>query len=173
MTHKKLVKDIMIDVFEYPHIPYWFTIRQAIGIIKKSRIGTEKPIYPIAILVFDEKYNLMGTITPECILKGLEPKIFKPGILAEFEGADIENAMTTYEAMMFNEEAKKRAEKPVSDIMIPAKIYVSSNDSIAKAAFVMIHHNVSILPVLEEGKKLVGVVKIFEIFDEISKTIIE
>lgn len=173
MKHKKMVKDIMVDVFEYPHIPYWFTIKQAIGVIKKSLMGPEKCYHPLAILIFDEKYNLMGTVTLRDILKGLEPKLLRPEIMTEFEGADIEEALTTYEATMFNEEAKKQAEMPVSEIMIPAKTFVSPTDSVAKAAFMMVHHNTSILPVLEDGKKLVGLAKMFEVFDEISSTILE
>ncbi len=173
MKHKKTVKEIMVDVFEYPHIPYWFTIKQAIVIIKKTLMGPEKCYHPLAILVFDEKYNLMGTVTIRDILEGLEPKLLTPQIMTEFAGADIEDALATYEATMFNEEAKKRAEMPVSDIMVPAKAYVLPSDSIAKAAFRMIHQNTSILPVLEDGKKLVGVVKMFEVFDEISSALMD
>lgn len=173
MNQEKMVKDIMVNVFEYPHIPYWFTIKQALGIINKVIKGAEKCFHPIAILVFDEKYNLMGTITVEDILRGLEPKLFKPEIMTDFEGANIEEGMTTYEAAMFKRQAKQQGKKPVSEIMIPAKTFVSPNDSIVKAAFMMIHHNTSILPVLEAGKKLVGLVKIFDVFDEISNTILE
>ncbi|MEW6571218.1 MAG: CBS domain-containing protein, partial [Nitrospirota bacterium] len=63
MSKSKVVKDLMIDVFEYPHVPYWFTVKQAIMVIKKSLIVTEKCIHPLAVLVFDEKYNILGTLT--------------------------------------------------------------------------------------------------------------
>jgi hypothetical protein len=29
--------NIMEDIFEFPHLPYWFTLRQAIDIIKATR----------------------------------------------------------------------------------------------------------------------------------------
>jgi hypothetical protein len=37
--------------FEYPPVPYWFTVKQAIMVIKKSVMGTEKCIHPMAILL--------------------------------------------------------------------------------------------------------------------------
>ncbi len=64
----------MIGIFEYPHVPYWFSINQAIRIVKVSFISAKKYPDPMAILVFDEKYNLMGTLTLKDILRGLEPR---------------------------------------------------------------------------------------------------
>ena len=77
MADGKLVKDVMIGIFEYPHIPYWFTINQAVRIIKVSFISSKKYPEPMAILVFDEKYNLMGTLTLKDILRGLEPRFMQ------------------------------------------------------------------------------------------------
>src|SRR4030042_5986926 len=96
MSESKVVKDLMIDVFEYPHVPYWFTIKQTIMVIKKSLTGTEKCIHPLAVLVFDEKYNILGTLTMKDILKGLE--------------------------------SKEKAERPVSEDIIPAKFFVEPDD---------------------------------------------
>ncbi|MDP3049717.1 MAG: CBS domain-containing protein [Thermodesulfovibrionales bacterium] len=173
MSSIKTVKEIMVDVFDYPHIPYWFTIRQAMGIIKKAFLETDKCFHHLAVLVFDEKYNLMGTLTLRHILKGLEPKLFGPELMTEYDGADIEQALANYEAAMFSEESKKIVEKPVSDIMIPAKVVVAPDDSVVKAAFMMVHHNIAILPVLEDRKKLVGLVRMLEVFKEVSSIVSE
>src|SRR4030065_2490365 len=105
MSKGKVVKDLMIDVFEYPHVPYWFTIKQAIMVIKKSVLGTEKCIHPLAVLVFDEKYNILGTLTLKDILKGLE--------------------------------SKEEEDSPVSEVMIPAKLFVEPDDPTSKAADLM------------------------------------
>ena len=78
MSNGKVVKDVMIGIFEYPHVPYWFSIGQAIRIVKVSFISSKKYTDPMAILVFDEKYNLMGTLTLKDILRGLEPSFLKP-----------------------------------------------------------------------------------------------
>jgi CBS domain-containing protein len=140
MSTGKVVKDVMIDVFEYPHVPYWFTMKQAIMVIKKSVIGTEKCIHPMAVLVFDEKYNILGTLTLNDILKGLE--------------------------------SKDKVESPVSDIMVPAKFFVEPGAPISKAAELMLKNNLTLLPVIEEDKKkFVGVVRMIEIFDELTSDI--
>ena len=56
-TDKKII-NVMVGIFEYPHIPYWFSLDQAMRIIKVSFISTKKYPEPLAMLVFDEKYNL-------------------------------------------------------------------------------------------------------------------
>ncbi len=172
MSTEKKVKDVMVGVFEYPHIPYWFTIRQAIGIIRKSFIENEKSVFPYVIFIFNEKYDLLGTVTPNEIIKGLEPKI-KPFSVGDAEVIYIdEESLTEVEAGLFTSKAKELAEKPVSEIMVSAKIFVSPNASVAKAAFMMVHHNMEILPVLE-NKKFVGVVRMTDVFNEISKIVTE
>src|SRR4030043_1305252 len=139
MSKGKVVKDLMIDVFEYPHVPYWFTIKQAIMVIKKSVLGTEKCIHPLAVLVFDEKYNILGTLTLKDILKGLE--------------------------------SKEKAERPVSEVMTQAKVFVEPDDPTSKAADLMLANDLVLLPVVENKKKFVGVVRMIEIFDELTSAI--
>lgn len=173
MASIKTIREIMVDAFEYPHMPYWFTIKQAIGIIKKSFLETEKCVRPLAVLVFDEKYNLMGTVALKDIVKGLEPKLLKPQIMTDFSGADIEQALTNYEAAMFSEKAKEQAERQVGEIMVPVKAYVFPDDAVAKAAFLMSHHNLDILPVLDTNQKLVGLVRMLDVFKEISSIVSE
>jgi Mg/Co/Ni transporter MgtE len=139
MSESKVVKDIMIDVFEYPHVPYWFTVKQAIMVIKKSVMGTEKCIHPMALLVFDEKYNILGTLTLKDILKGLE--------------------------------SKEKAETPVSEVMIPAKFFIEPDAPTTKAADLMFNNDLILLPVVENKTKFVGVVRMIEIFDELTSAI--
>ncbi|MDO9287669.1 MAG: hypothetical protein Q7T83_02630, partial [Thermodesulfovibrionales bacterium] len=88
MSKGKVAKDVMIDVFEFPHIPYWFSIPQAIGRVKQSLLSSEKCHHPLAVLVFDEKYNLLGTLSLKDILRGLEPKFLKPNTKAQVHAED-------------------------------------------------------------------------------------
>jgi CBS-domain-containing membrane protein len=74
---------------------------------------------------------------------------------------------------LFAKESKGLAEKPVKDIMVPARYYVEPEDPITKAAYLMIHHDLILLPVLEKRKKFVGLVRMTEVFDEISGAILE
>ncbi len=172
MSEIKVVRDLMLDVFEYPHIPYWFTIKQAVGIIKKSLLSTEKCLHPMAILVFDEKYNLMGTVALADILRGLEPRFLKPTTKAQVPEED-ESGLALVWDTLFDKESAGLAERPISEVMVPAKAFVKPEDPATKAAYLMLRHNLVLLPVLEEGKKFVGLIRLVEIFDELSEIILK
>ena len=172
MSDSKVAKDVMIGIFEYPHVPYWFTIGQAIRIVKVSFLSAKKYPDPMAILVFDEKYNLMGTITLKDILSGLEPRFLKPGSTAQVAAED-ESALSLIWDTLFDKSSKDLAEKPVSEIMAPAKYFVEPGDPLTKAAYLMLHHDLILLPVLEGKKKFVGLVRMIEVFDEISNALLK
>jgi Mg/Co/Ni transporter MgtE len=172
MSESKVVKDVMTGIFEYPHVPYWFTIGQAIRIVKVSFLSTKKYPDPLAILVFDEKYNLMGTVTLKDILRGLEPRFLKPSATAQGAAED-ESALSLIWDTLFDKGSKELAEKPVSEIMATAKHFVEPDDPITKAAYLMLHHDLILLPVLENKKKFVGLVRMIEVFDEISGGILK
>jgi CBS domain-containing protein len=174
MADSKTVKELMIDVFEYPHMPYWFTIRQAVGIMKKTVIDVPKCVHPQLILVFDEKYNLIGTLSIRDILRGLVPGLLVP-ISAEDAKMtpEEEDILADVEARLSGADTKKLLEKPISEIMKPVRVSVSLEDSAAKAAFLMERRNIQVLPVLENNKKLVGIVRMIEVFREVSSIITE
>jgi len=171
MSDRKAAKDVMIGIFEYPHVPYWFTVSQAIRIVKVSFISTKKYPDPMAILVFDEKYNLMGTLTLKDILRGLEPQFLKPSAKAQVAEED-ESALSLIWDTLFDKGSREFAERPVSEIMTPAKYFVEPTDPLTKAAYLMLHHELDLLPVLENKKKFVGLVRMIEVFDEISSGIL-
>ncbi|MFH1702469.1 MAG: CBS domain-containing protein [Nitrospirota bacterium] len=173
MQSDKKIKDVMVGIFEYPHIPYWFSIDQAIRIIKVSFISTKKYPEPLAILVFDEKYNLLGTLTLKDILRGLEPKFMRtPTEKAQVIDED-ESALSLIWDSLFAKESRDLAKKPVSEVMTPAKFFVEPGDPLTKAAYMMVRHDLILLPVLEEKKKFVGLVRMIEIFDELSNAILQ
>jgi CBS domain-containing protein len=145
---KKACRDAMIDVFAFPHVPYWFTLRQVSEILKKSLAG-DKSLCPAAVLVFDEKYNLLGHLDISEIMKRFQPLLSGQGSRED-------------------EKLKALAEIPASDMMIPARFFVDPDDTVSKAATLMIENNLSMVPVLEEKKKLVGIVRTAELFKELT-----
>lgn len=140
----KKVKDIMVSITLFPHVPYWFTIGKAARMIKLLLFDTKKYSDPSVLLVFDEKYNLIGTINLKTLLK-------------EIEAAKV---------------SKDLLQRPVSEIMAPVKHYVIPDDSIAKATELMTHNDLDILPVIEDRKKFIGVLRIAELFDAFSNEIL-
>lgn len=156
---EKQVREIMIDIFEFPHVPYWFTIRQVSGILKKS-ISGGKCLRPMAALVFDEKYNLLGHVETEDILKG----IAAAALSHNGEREELISAPNTEVSTSL----KELSEKPVSTLLNQFRLFADPEDSVAKAADLMLRNNLHILPVLEHQKKLLGVVRSTEIFEYLS-----
>ena len=74
---------------------------------------------------------------------------------------------------LFDKGAKEAAEKPVSEVMVPAKFFVQPDEPLTKAAYLMVHNELALLPVLENKKKFVGLVRIREVFDELTSSILE
>ena len=165
MPHEKKVKELMIPLTDYPHIPYWFTIKQAVAIAKKAALGAEGKSEPITLLVFDEKYQLMGSLTMEDLIRGIEKKFVRTnGFMSKewdtpvfFEG-------------LFTEGVKEEAQKPVSEIMSPVKESVGPEESIIKAIYLMMEKNQTILPVIDKGV-VKGVIRLQEIFNEIANLV--
>lgn len=154
MTAQTTVREIMVDVFEYPHIPYWFTLRQAAGIIRNTLLGGEKQVQPLVVLVFDEKYNLVGSANLREIMKGLEPL---------WSGANSAPAAGGATG------GKPVSEAPVATIMHSTELFVEPGASVADAARLIVEHGLDLVPVLEDRKKLIGVVRWQEVFQECSR----
>jgi signal-transduction protein with cAMP-binding, CBS, and nucleotidyltransferase domain len=173
MQSDKKIKDIMVGIFEYPHIPYWFSIDQAMRIIKVSFLSTKKYPEPLAVLVFDEKYNLLGTLTLKDMLKGLEPRFMRTPTEKAQVLSEEESELSLIWDTLFARESKELAKKSVNETMVPAKYFVEPGDPITKAAYLMIRHDLILLPVLEGKKKFVGLVRMIEIFDELSNAILK
>ena len=57
--------------------------------------------------------------------------------------------------------------------MATAKYFVEPGDPLTKAAYLMLHHDVVLLPVLENKKKFIGLVRMIEVFDEISNALLK
>jgi Mg/Co/Ni transporter MgtE len=169
MQQRKNVENIMVNVFDFPVVPSWYTISQAIDIIQKSTPAIEKNLQPVGLLIFDEHYNLLGSLSLKDILKGLEPSFLKPVKAQVTEANEAELALIW--DSLFDSEAMKLAEKQVVEVMVPVKHFVAPEDPATKAAYLMTHYDLSFLPVLEGGKKLVGVIRLFDVFQELSNII--
>ena len=166
MPYRKKVKDFMIPLEDYPHIPYWFTLRQSMAIVREAAIKFEGSFEPRAVLVFDEKYQLMGMLTLRDIIKGLEPKFAKDAGLVKADPS-----LAVLMGDMFGPGMKEASQKPVSEVMSPIKVTVNGEDPITKALFLMIQENVGMMPVVLD-KKVVGMVRMNELFKEISTVVL-
>ena len=159
-------QELMIEVFSYPHIPYWFTIRQAVGIIQNTLLGKDKCVQPMAVLVFDEKYNFMGTLAMKDVLRGLEPRFLEPSTKAQGM-PDSEENLTLLWGNLLPAEIKGRAERQVRELMRPVKHVLGPDDDVSKIAYHLVHDDLPLLPVIKDGK-IIGLVRMVEVFQEVA-----
>lgn len=167
MPYKKKVREVMIPLQDYPHIPYWFTLRQAVALVRESALKYAGQFEPRTILVFNEKYQIVGILTLRDILKGLEPAFLKESDLVK---ADPTLALVMGD--LFGPGMEKQAENPVSTVMGPIKVSVQADDSLVRALFLMVQENVGMMPVMD-GQRVAGMVRLTDLFLEISQAIIE
>ncbi|MDP2211475.1 MAG: CBS domain-containing protein [Candidatus Aquicultor sp.] len=171
MLTRKSIKDIMVGIDEYPHIPSDISLKDAIGIVRSAMVDGKSCYQPMLALVFDKK-GLVGTLRLRDILKGMEPTFLQPSSTVQGYSEDAAGLSVLWDTL-FNKESRERVERPVSEVMNPVRVRVDVNDPIVKAAYLMIHNDLLVIPVLEEGKRVAGLIRMIEVFEELTKDFVE
>lgn len=165
----KKAGDIMIPLNEYPHVPYWYTITQAMEEMEKAEFDVEgRKSLPRAVLVFNDKYELLGIVRRRDILRGLEPDFLANMMLPKRKKLFETRTKPGVSGDRLLRGMRKRAERPVSDIMIPIKHTIDYDDHLMKAVYEMVSNNLSLIPVLKNGE-VAGVVRTVELVFEMGK----
>jgi CBS-domain-containing membrane protein len=171
----KRAGEIMIPLDEYPHLPYWFTLRQATVELEKSEVEIDgRKSLPRAVLIFDEKYQLMGMARRRDIMRGLEPEFLMSRPIESRKTlfdvkVDPNLSELSYDKLL--QGIRRQAERPISDVMRPIVATVDFEDHLIKIIYEMVDRGMSILPVLQEGK-VVGVVRSVDVFREIAEILL-
>ena len=153
----KKVKDLVIPLSDYPHMPYWGTLREAIA---QLNVAFETGHH--TILVFDEAYKLVGMLLEKDILEGLEPKFAQ----------HYEEGVPILWDELLKSGAAKQLGRPIKEFMSKVVATVDADDNLLKASHIMVHENAYLLPVTQEDK-LMGVVRMGDIFHQITNAILE
>jgi CBS domain-containing protein len=161
------VKDLMIPLEDYPHIPYWFTLRQAMAIVREAAIKFEGAFEPRAVLVFDEKYQLMGILTLRDIIRGLEPKFLQESSLVKMDP----NLTVLMSGDLLGPNMKASSQRPVSEVMSPIQVTVEGSAPITKALYLMIKENVGLMPVIQ-ADKVAGMIRLSDLFNKIAELVL-
>jgi CBS domain-containing protein len=175
MDYAKKVKDLMIPLVDYPHIPYWFSVRQAIAMLKAAAAEPHAHVEPRIVLVFDEKYQLLGSLGFKEMLAGIEPRFLRRPEAAHVQGAkpaDLDPLLGALWKDMFGRSCKEEASKPVKDVMTKVLATVKAEDPVVKAAYTMIQAGLEIIPVMEGGT-VVGIARLDDVFKEITAAVLE
>jgi CBS-domain-containing membrane protein len=168
---------VLIPLDKYPHLPYWFTLKQAIAEMEGAVLEIDGRIsLPRMLLVFDEKYQLMGMARRRDILKGLEPMFLREKPLQyrkKLWDVQVDPELSELSYGKIVEAVMKLAdETSISDVMLPIEATVDYEDHIVRVIYEMNKHNLSLLPVLKDGK-VVGVVRSVDVFHEVAKVVIK
>lgn len=171
MSSAKEVRELMVEITDYPHIPYWMSVRDAIFMMQSVYAATSEHRL---LLVFDERYQLQGVLTLKDLITGIEPRFLRKEETSRYQG--LTHPDRTRLAVLvegaFSEKCKEEAKKPVGEIMTPIRATVDADDSIAKAIFVMLQADVDLIPVMDGGK-VAGVLRMGDVFNELTKIVIE
>ena len=171
----KRAGEIMIPLDQYPHIPSWFTLRQAIAELRASQIEVRgRMSLPRAVLVFTKTYDLLGIVRRRDILRGLEPSF-----LMEESGeskkrlfeVEVDSNLSDFSSERIIRELRAHAERPVSDVMVPITATVRWDDPITKIIYEMVKTDLSLIPVLKDGR-VVGVVRSVDLLNEVADIVL-
>lgn len=161
MPLQKKVSELMIPLEDYPHVPFWFTLKQAMAIIREAAIKFPGTFEPRSLLVFDEKYLLVGVLSLGDLLTGITPP------LPEAAGEAWENLVQRLEADLTGKWVEEKANTPVSEVMSPITTTVAAEDTVARALLLMVKEKLPRLPVMQ-GSRVVGLIRQSELFQAIS-----
>ena len=153
----KKVKDLIIPLTDYPHMPYWGTLREAI-----AQLNVSYETGHHTVLVFDEAYKLVGMLLEKDILQGLEPKFAQHH----------ENGVPILWDEILKSGAEARLGRSIKEFMSEVKSTIDAEDKILKASHIMLNDKVFLLPVME-GDRLIGVVRMGDLLHEITNALLE
>ena len=162
--------EIMIPLDKYPHIPYWFSIREAVAIIHHSELDIQnKKSLARAVLVFDKEYKLLGLVRRRDILKGLDPEnllVTKSDNSKKLFDVAIDPNLLEVSTDRLINTIKENAETPVSQIMQPINSTVNYDDHLLKIIYEIDLSGTSMIPVMKDDV-VVGVVRTVEVLNEL------
>lgn len=167
-------EDIMIPLDSYPHVPYWFSLRQAIVAMDRSQINCDGlQSLPRVVLVFDEQYQLMGMVRRRDILRGLSDyATLDPDEKGERNVSRPPAAQRTrLTDDQVIEKLRQRAERPVSEVITPIRVSVPSGMGLAELVDFLVIHDTALVPVIKDDS-LVGVVRSTDVLRHVGKLLI-
>jgi CBS-domain-containing membrane protein len=170
------VGEIMIPLEEFPHLPVWSTLLEAVAMIHSAELEARgRKSLPRVILLFDLDGSIAGTVRRRDLMRGLEPKFLVSQPL-EYRlklfdvAADPNLAELSFDKMVKG--IREQTGRPVTDVMRPIIRTIDFDAHLMKAVYEMVSHGLSILPVLQKNK-VVGVVRTVDVFHELAELVLE
>lgn len=164
-----LVRDVTIPLDRYPHLNENQTLQDAIKEIRSFAVGEKERIRYSSLLVVNDSNQLVGRVTLNDLFHGLAPRLVEATKVEKFEGKSTEfpNLAILMEDSFFTD-CKQQSQKKISEFMSNIPIFINADSPLFKALAIMLNTENSILPVVD-GDKITGVIRMEEIFAEITR----
>lgn len=172
-TENQTVRDIMLPISGFPCMKESGTVREAIQQLRSfCPLGNSRPCGFSELLVVDNKGGLVGRVTQQGILRVLFSSLLDPMEIKSFEGktTDYSDLATLLNGVLLKE-GINHLNAPVGKVIEKRIRVVPATTSLLHAMSIMVISKETVLPVEENGK-LVGVVKLAEVFGALGEEII-
>jgi len=169
MSFSTTIRDIYVPLADYPNIRDSASLRDAFAVLQGAFSSGKRFRH---ILVLDAHDHLIGLLGIRDLLHGLFPDFLRTGEHSHFAGAQPDvPALTLIWQETCAIQCKEAAKKPISGFMGAVPDTVKLSDPITLAAYLMVLHESSMLPVVE-GRKVIGAVRMIDVFNEASKAVL-
>lgn len=167
-TDNPVVKDHIITLDRFPHLTEDQSLSDAVEVIKSYTDGSRELLRYREILILDAGSRLVGRVTMQDIILGIDPRFTGLAKVNKFEGQkpDATSLVILWEDSFF-EECSKRRTKKIIEFMSPIKLTIRSSESLLKTLAIMLSVNETVLPVVDDSRVL-GVIRMEEIFKAIT-----
>lgn len=167
------VKDVYISIDDYPNISQGAPIGHAFHLM--HHVLEDKNKYR-TILVLDDDDHLKGYLSLRDLIRTIGPDYLRKthqGTKGNQPFASISQDLTSLSLIWqdgFTLKLHEELNKPVSDYMTLMEDQVNLDDPIAKCIYLMLFHDVLILPVVE-SERVIGVVRLVDLFERIADNV--
>lgn len=172
--------DVMLAIEQYPSCPGNCTIREAMVALSASavRLGDGHFMLPRYLLMRNEDNELIGVVSRRELLRGLVPHLREDSEsaahireLVPFGGGTPSEIFIRWTSL-FSRAALEASKESVKTIMVPIRGTVQTDDSLSTVVTTMLCHGIDLVAVLD-GRKVVGVVLMTDIFDIVAQFVME
>lgn len=175
----KIVKDLMFPIDEYAVVSEHATLYDSFVALDKSQrnlpVGRQRHR---AVLIADKNFKIIGKLGHLGFLKALEPKYGDIGNLDGIYTAGVSKSFITSMMDSFQlwksdmKDIIRRAHSiKIKDVMRPFSEHVDVNEPINEAIHkIIIWQTISAL--VTDGDEVVGILRVSDVFDEISRSVL-
>lgn len=170
MPLSKTIRDICVPLDEYPNVRDHAIFREAFAVLYKGFAAGKRFRH---VLVLNDKDQLVGLLGIRDILRGMFPDYLRTQEASERSQAPVPDfpSLTLIWAETCQTQCREAATKPIRGFTAPVPVSVALDDPITKAAYLMVIHDASMLPVVD-GDRVAGVVRMIDVFNEAAKAVL-